>query len=414
MVPQGYAPEGPLHRSPSPDFRDRNGLVLELDPYSHAYHPEHYSRHDYNQDNEDAAREFEESVLGTGSSSFRNHDGRKREAAIVISDGSDNEWRGDPVPLKRRRLEIVDEFMDELDHPGMVVIDDSQSASAPYITKGKGKARDTTPSVAGSDMGSVKSRKKPGERKRVGPSLLGQEVMIGSTAPSVAGDLTPMHSAPPSPSLSSTLIIEIGDVPPPMKRAKKVDDQIMYKRIMGLEEAQRKVWLNIARRDVPKVYKHHLAGLSTRQLQAKRTAALCSTQAKKIATRTGKTGKEIQIKAKRLMREMMVFWKKNEKEERDLRRRAEKEADNRAKEEEERREAARQARKLEFLISQTELYSHFVGSKLKSKHNDQLVCDASIHHHVPSQPLKLRVKTKLTKLYLAELRVPISSLCRPT
>ena len=38
------------------------------------------------------------------------------------------------------------------------------------------------------------------------------------------------------------------------------------------------------------------------------------------------------------MREMMVFWKKNEKEERDLRRRAEKEADNRAKEEEERRE----------------------------------------------------------------------------
>ena len=42
----------------------------------------------------------------------------------------------------------------------------------------------------------------------------------------------------------------------------------------------------------------------------------------------------------------------------------------RAKEEEERREAARQARKLEFLISQTELYSHFVGSKLKSKNID--------------------------------------------
>ena len=83
--------------------------------------------------------------------------------------------------------------------------------------------------------------------------------------------------------------------------------------------------------------------------------------------RTIKTAKDTQIKAKRLMREMMVFWKKNEKEERDLRKRAEKEADNRLKEEEERREAARQARKLEFLISQTELYSHFVGNKLKSK-----------------------------------------------
>lgn len=43
-----------------------------------------------------------------------------------------------------------------------------------------------------------------------------------------------------------------------------------------------------------------------------------------------------------------------------------KEAVDRAKVEEEKREAARQARKLEFLISQTELYSHFVGSKLKT------------------------------------------------
>ena len=94
---------------------------------------------------------------------------------------------------------------------------------------------------------------------------------------------------------------------------------------------------------------------------------MCTTQAKRPLLRTVKTTKDTQTKAKRLMREMMVFWKKNEKEERDLRKRAEKEADNRAKEEEERREAARQARKLEFLISQTELYSHFVGNKLKSK-----------------------------------------------
>ncbi|KAL5535629.1 INO80 [Sanghuangporus sanghuang] len=368
MVPQGYAPEGALQRSPSPDFRDRNELVLELDPYSHAYRSEHYPRHaQYDQDNEDAAREFEESILGTGPSTLRHHDGRKREAAIVISDGSDNEWREDVLPLKRRRLNIVDEFMAELDHPGMSVIDDAQSVSAPYITKGKGRARETlVPSVVGTDIGPNKSRRKPGERKKAGLSLLGQEVTTGSAAPSIAGDMTPMHSAPPSPSLSSTLIYEIGDVPPPMKRAKKVDDQIMYKRIMGLEETQRKIWLNIARRDVSKVYKHHLTGYQTRQLQTKRTAALCSTQAKKIATRTGKSAKEIQIKAKRLMREMMVFWKKNEKEERDLRKRAEKEADNRAKEEEERREAARQARKLEFLISQTELYSHFVGNKLKT------------------------------------------------
>lgn len=72
------------------------------------------------------------------------------------------------------------------------------------------------------------------------------------------------------------------------------------------------------------------------------------------------------------MRDMLMFWRKNEREERDVRKRAEKEAVDRAKEEEEKREAARQARKLEFLISQTELYSHFVGSKLKSMHSSAM------------------------------------------
>lgn len=66
------------------------------------------------------------------------------------------------------------------------------------------------------------------------------------------------------------------------------------------------------------------------------------------------------------MREMQVFWKKNDKEEKDLKKREHKEALDRQRAEDEKREAARQARKLEFLISQTELYSHFVGSKLKS------------------------------------------------
>src|SRR5271168_3756481 len=61
---------------------------------------------------------------------------------------------------------------------------------------------------------------------------------------------------------------------------------------------------------------------------------------------------------------MLYFWRKNEREERDLRKKAEKEAIDRAKREEELREARRQARKLNFLITQTELYSHFVGKKV--------------------------------------------------
>jgi DNA helicase INO80 len=64
---------------------------------------------------------------------------------------------------------------------------------------------------------------------------------------------------------------------------------------------------------------------------------------------------------------MLMFWKRNEKDERDNRKRAEKDALDKAKKEEEERESKRASRKLNFLITQTELYSHFVGSKIKSE-----------------------------------------------
>lgn len=115
------------------------------------------------------------------------------------------------------------------------------------------------------------------------------------------------------------------------------------------------------------MHKFQSASFIGKTSHLKRLAQLCLNQARKPHVKTIKATKETQIRSKRLMRDMLVFWRKNEKEERDGRKRAEKEAVERAKEEEEKREAARQARKLEFLISQTELYSHFVGNKLKSK-----------------------------------------------
>lgn len=91
------------------------------------------------------------------------------------------------------------------------------------------------------------------------------------------------------------------------------------------------------------------------------------TNAKRATMRTSKAAKDNQIKARRVTREMLLYWKKNEKEEGVSRKKAEKQAVDKAKVEEERRENARQKRKLEFLITQTELYSHFVGNKLKSQ-----------------------------------------------
>ncbi|KAJ3343396.1 putative DNA helicase ino80 [Gonapodya sp. JEL0774] len=66
---------------------------------------------------------------------------------------------------------------------------------------------------------------------------------------------------------------------------------------------------------------------------------------------------------RRLVRDLASFWRRNEREERERQRRAEREELERRRREEEDRETRRAGRKLEFLIKQTELYSHFVAKK---------------------------------------------------
>ncbi|KAJ9476407.1 Chromatin-remodeling ATPase INO80 [Pseudozyma hubeiensis] len=138
------------------------------------------------------------------------------------------------------------------------------------------------------------------------------------------------------------------------------------RRAQQLEDAHRRIWTTIAKRDVPKVYRTVLQSASSKAMYWRRLSSVVQREAKRGAARNNKTVKDVQLRARKVMREVLVFWKRNEKEERELRKKAEREAVEKAKKEEEMREAKRQARKLNFLISQTELYSHFVGSKLKT------------------------------------------------
>ncbi|KAI8597490.1 SNF2 family N-terminal domain-containing protein, partial [Dissophora ornata] len=96
----------------------------------------------------------------------------------------------------------------------------------------------------------------------------------------------------------------------------------------------------------------------------KKVAQLCQREARKAAARSVKPSKDVHSRARKANKEMLFFWKRNEREERDLRKKAEKEAIEKLRIEEEMREARRQARKLNFLITQTELYSHFIGKKI--------------------------------------------------
>ncbi|WEW56561.1 Putative DNA helicase ino80 [Emydomyces testavorans] len=134
----------------------------------------------------------------------------------------------------------------------------------------------------------------------------------------------------------------------------------------GYNQLYEQIWRDIARKDIPKVHRIRLTSLSTRQENLRKTAQLASKQARKWQERTNRSMKDIQARAKRTMREMMTFWKRNEREERDMRRLAQRQELELAKKAEADREANRQRRKLNFLISQTELYSHFIGRKIKT------------------------------------------------
>jgi chromatin-remodeling ATPase INO80 len=168
--------------------------------------------------------------------------------------------------------------------------------------------------------------------------------------------------------------------PAPVKEEPVVPEKIEPHVSKGYNLMYEQIWKDIARRDVPKVYKIQQASLNIKQSNLRKTAQLAAKEARRWQQRTNKNVKDTQARAKRSMREMLTFWKRNEREERDNRRKAEKEAIERAKREEEMREQKRQARKLNFLISQTELYSHFVGRKIKTNELERSTDTATEGH----------------------------------
>ncbi|KAK5076554.1 putative DNA helicase ino80 [Lithohypha guttulata] len=146
----------------------------------------------------------------------------------------------------------------------------------------------------------------------------------------------------------------------------------------GYQQLVEQITRDMARKDVPKVFKIKQQSMTVKIDNARKTAILASKQARKWQERTNKSMKDTQARAKRVMREMMSFWKRNEREERDQRRLAERKEIEDAKKAEADREANRQRRKLNFLISQTELYSHFIGKRIKTDEIERATDDPDV------------------------------------
>ncbi|KAF5900078.1 DNA helicase INO80, partial [Clarias magur] len=140
--------------------------------------------------------------------------------------------------------------------------------------------------------------------------------------------------------------------------------------IEQLNARRRKVWLTIAKKENPKAFKQKASAKNFVLTNAKKLAHQCMREVRRAAIQAQKNCKETLPRARRLTKEMLLYWKKYEKVEKEHRKRAEKEALEQRKLDEEMREAKRQQRKLNFLITQTELYAHFMGGKHKGAAGD--------------------------------------------
>ncbi|KFP05937.1 DNA helicase INO80 [Calypte anna] len=152
------------------------------------------------------------------------------------------------------------------------------------------------------------------------------------------------------------------DTPPPGAKKKHLT-------IEQLNARRRKVWLSIVKKELPKAYKQKASARNLFLTNSKKLAHQCMREVRRAAIQAQKNCKETLPRARRLTKEMLLYWKKYEKVEKEHRKRAEKEALEQRKLDEEMREAKRQQRKLNFLITQTELYAHFMSRKRDIGHD---------------------------------------------
>ncbi|XP_027348851.1 chromatin-remodeling ATPase INO80-like isoform X2 [Abrus precatorius] len=146
----------------------------------------------------------------------------------------------------------------------------------------------------------------------------------------------------------------------PKKQKVKKDPALIEK-----EEMERcvKIWVNIVRRDIPKHHRNFTTFHRKQLIDAKRVSETCQREVRMKVSRSLKWTRTAGMRTRKLARDMLLFWKRIDKEMAEVRKREEKEAAETLRREQEVREAKRQQQRLNFLIQQTELYSHFMQNK---------------------------------------------------
>lgn len=247
----------------SPGQESRDGRAGNHSPSTQRFHGQENGA-------EDAARELEESLLGSSTpSKGKRRTVHAKKHSYAASDASSSDLdipvvRDQGRSNKRRKTGKETDITADLersiaeDQRSVASLQDTHKSVSAVKAKGKGRSKpgNREQSVDSVSTTPKASRKRASRRKIDSIASQALETLgLGSAPASVAGDLTPGGSRPPSPTLTATsaTVFEMDMIIPPLKKAKKVDDTTMLKRIKTLEETQRKVWKNIARREIPKV-----------------------------------------------------------------------------------------------------------------------------------------------------------------
>lgn len=134
---------------------------------------------------------------------------------------------------------------------------------------------------------------------------------------------------------------------------------------VSIEEETKKIYEEICKKSIPKVFKVLVQNTTVKQAQNKKISTVCQRELKRALTKTAKTNPS--LKGKRITKELQTFFKRAERTTREKKKKEEKEDYERRKKEEELKEEQRQEKKLNFLITQTELFSHFILGKKKEE-----------------------------------------------
>ncbi|KAK4871988.1 hypothetical protein RN001_016112 [Aquatica leii] len=149
------------------------------------------------------------------------------------------------------------------------------------------------------------------------------------------------------------------------KKARKFKDEESKRKWEDTMTIKRKkVFTSIVKKELSKQHRAKINKHKEMLIQCKRAALQCQKVVRQKALHSARVVKEQQWRMKRLARENLAYWKRSKRVDREIRRKLEKEAEEQRKMDFEFVEAKRQQRKLNFLITQTELYAHFMSKKL--------------------------------------------------